>query len=66
MTKPQSPPGKRGRPIMIPDPVRRSILLDRTTLDLAQRIGDGNISAGIRLALVQMALKYFEQPENVK
>ena len=51
---------------MIPDPVRRSILLDRTTLDLAQRIGDGNISAGIRLALVQMALKYFEQPENVK
>jgi len=42
--------GKPGRPVTI-DGKMASVYLDRRSLEIALAIGNGNISAGVRLAL---------------
>lgn len=45
--KPRRPPG---RP-RLPDSVRKTIVLDRTTIAAAEQIGGGNLSLGLRRAV---------------
>jgi len=45
------PPAKRGAPFQMDGAVRRNIFTDAESWELAQRIGNGNASLGIRLAL---------------
>ncbi len=42
---------KRGAPFQMAGAVRRNIFTDQQSWDIAQRIGNGNASLGIRLAL---------------
>ncbi len=43
--------GGKGRPTEIQDGRRVNVYLDESSLIAASKIGDGNVSAGIRLAL---------------
>lgn len=45
------PPAKRGAPFQMDGAVRRNIFTDAESWEIAQRIGNGNASLGIRLAL---------------
>jgi len=45
------PPAKRGAPFQMTGAVRRNIFTDAESWATAQRIGNGNASLGIRLAL---------------
>jgi hypothetical protein len=45
-----------GRPRQLSDPQRKQILLDPEDIKIAQLLGDGNVSAGIRKALAQASL----------
>ncbi len=45
------PPSKRGAPFQMTGAVRRNIFTDAESWATAQRIGNGNASLGIRLAL---------------
>ncbi len=54
---PQKPPAKRGAPFQMSGAVRRNIFTDVESLATAQRIGNGNASLGIRLALAAYQAK---------
>ena len=45
------PPAKRGAPFQMEGAVRRNIFTDQKSWSTAKRIGNGNASLGIRLAL---------------
>jgi hypothetical protein len=48
----KSPPKRLGRPPLGTDTMRRVlVVLDRATIERARKIGSGNLSAGLRLAL---------------
>jgi len=43
---------KRGRPLLGTEPLKRVlVMLDRISIAVARRLGNGNLSAGIRKAL---------------
>lgn len=41
-----------GRPQIIKDGKQTSVYLDAASLDVAKKLGDGNVSAGIRKAIL--------------
>lgn len=45
----------KGRPVSMRDGKRVNVYLDRKSLERAAKLGDGNVSAGIRRALDQAA-----------
>lgn len=50
--KPILPKLKRGGQRLFAEPMRRVlVMLDRASIERAQKLGDGNVSAGIRKAL---------------
>lgn len=54
--KPESAPmstetNKGGRPKLVPEGIRKTVLLDANTIQRAEVLGEGNISLGIRRAL---------------
>lgn len=56
--KKQIKPAKIGRATEIEEPTERTNLsLDVATRDKAKRIGDGNISRGVRLAVAKFKIK---------
>lgn len=40
-----------GRPKLVPDGVRKTVLLDAATIERGEMLGGGNLSLGIRKAL---------------
>ena len=52
MTAPTPKPAHRGRPCLTSEPMQRvNVSLDAETLQRAREIGEGNLSAGLRLAV---------------
>jgi hypothetical protein len=51
MPKPKPTPKKSGRPKTLTKPTRHSVNLTPDHIATAKRLGNGNISAGIRRAL---------------
>ena len=50
------PKRKPGRPKVLKDGSRVNVFLDRATIDKAKRIGQGELSAGLRQAVAKFRL----------
>lgn len=57
------PPGESnaGRPVLVKDGTRVNVHLGREHLDRALAIGNGNVSAGIRIAIMQYRTRLANQ-----
>ncbi len=53
-----------GRPRFIEDGKYCQVYLDRKSLEIAKKLGNGNISLGIRTALLNSACHVDETPEH--
>lgn len=53
-----------GRPVLVTDGVRLNCYLGKEHLDRALAIGNGNASAGIRIALLQYRTRLATQPPD--
>jgi hypothetical protein len=53
MANQKEQPPKRGAPVRIEEGKRVNVYLDQPSLSKAEKIGKGNVSAGIREALKQ-------------
>jgi post-segregation antitoxin (ccd killing protein) len=56
--KPPIPePPKRGAPVRLNDGKRLNVYLDAESIERARKLGDGNVSEGIRVALASVRLR---------
>lgn len=53
-----------GRPVLVKDGTRVNVYLGKEHLDRALAIGNGNVSAGIRIAIMQYRTRLATQPPD--